>query len=186
MIETTNETEREIIDGLEIIRRPWKDGRAWITILNADRKPGTLNPKPILNLIFKSWERAEERIKSELDARAAWGEQKQKRAEERLAYRHDYKAGDILYTSWGYDQTNIEFFQVVAVPSSKSITVREIASAMPRGEEGFMSGRVVAVPDNFIGAAITKRVTPSGSIKFASYRYAWKWDGRERYCSWYA
>lgn len=187
MIETTNETERrEVINGLEIIRRTWTNGRPWITILNANRKPGALVPKPVLNLTFQTWERAEERIKSELDARAAWGEQKQKRAEERLAYRHDYKAGDILYTSWGYDQTNIEFFQVVAIPSDKSITVREIASAMPRGEEGFMSGRVVAVPDKFTGEPVTKRVSPSGSIKFASYRYAWKWDGRERYCSWYA
>ena len=188
MIETTTESERrETIGGLEIVRRTWKNGRPWIQIYNANRKQGSrFFPKPILNLTFQTWERAEERIKTELDARAAWGEQKKKRAEERLAYRHDYKAGDILYTSWGYDKTNIEFFQVVAVPSSKSITVREIASAMPRGEEGFMSGRVVAVPDKFIGEPVTKRVSPSGSIKFASYRYAWKWDGRELYCSWYA
>ena len=188
MIETTSEAERrEVLDGLEIIRRIWKNGRPWIQIYNANRKQGArFFPKPILNLTFQTWERAEERIKAELDARAAYGERKKKRAEERLAYAHDYKPGDILYTSWGYDQTNIEFFQVVAVPSSKSITVREIASAMPRGEEGFMSGRVVAVPDKFTGEPITKRVSPSGSIKFASYRYAWKWDGRERYCSWYA
>ena len=186
MIETTNKTERETIDGLEIIRRTWTNGRPWITIYNANRKPGTRFPKPILNFTFQTWERAEERIRKELAARAAREERKKKRAEERLAYRHDYKPGDILYTSWGYDQTNIEFFQVVAVPSDKSITVREIASAMPRGEDGFMCGHVVAVPDNFIGEAVTKRVSPSGSIKFASYRYAWKWDGRERYCSWYA
>lgn len=24
-----------------------------------------------------------------------------------------YKVGDIFYTSWGYEQTNIEFYQVV-------------------------------------------------------------------------
>ena len=188
MIETTTETERrETINGLEIIRKTWTNGRPWVTILNANRKPGNRFPKPILNLTFQSWERAEERIKSELDARVAWEEQKKKRAEERLAYRHDYKPGDILYTSWGYDQTNIEFFQVVAVPSSKSITVREIAQRhtdKPTGND--MAAFTMPVPDNFIGEAVTKCVSPSGSIKFASYRYAWKWDGRELYCSWYA
>lgn len=187
MIETTNETEREIIDDLEIIRRTWTNGRPWITILNTNRKPGTRFPKPILNLIFPTWERAEERIREELAARAAWKEQKKKRAEERQNYRHDYKPGDILHTSWGYDQTNIEYFQVVAVPSPKSITVREIAQRhtdKPTGND--MAAFTMPVPGDFIGAAVTKRVSPSGSIKFASYRYAWKWDGRERYCSWYA
>jgi len=189
MIETTSEAERrETVDGLEIIRRTWKNGRPWIQIYNANRKQGArFFPKPILNLTFQTWERAEERIKAELDARAAYGEQKKKRAEERLAYRHDYKLGDILHTSWGYDQTNIEFFQVVAVPSDKSITVREIAQRhtdKPTGND--MAAYTMPVPGDFIGAAVTKRVSPSGSIKFASYRHAWKWDGRERYCSWYA
>jgi len=188
LTETTSKAERrETINGLEIIRRAWTNGRPWITILNANRKPGTLIPKPILNLTFQTWERAEERIREELAARAAREEQKKKRAEERLAYAHDYKPGDILHTSWGYDQTNIEFFQVVAVPSSKSITVREIAQRhtdKPTGND--MAAFTMPVPGDFIGAAVTKRVSPSGSIKFASYRYAWRWDGRERYCSWYA
>ena len=34
------------------------------------------------------------------------------------------RVGDIFYTSWGYDQTNIEFFQVVKV-SPSSVWVQE-------------------------------------------------------------
>jgi hypothetical protein len=180
------EERREIVAGLEIFRKTWNDGRPWIVIYNANRRPGRHFPKPVLNLSFRTWEQAEVRIASEIAARVKWEESKKARAAERMAYRHDFKVGDILYTSWGYDQTNIEFFQVVAIPTPKSITVREIASAMPRGEEGFMCGYVVAVKDSFIGEPITKLVSTSGSIRFESYRYAWKWDGRERYCSWYA
>ena len=193
MIETTNETERrETVNGLKIVRRTWKNGRPWIQIYNANRKQGArFFPKPILNLTFQTWERAEELIREKLAARAAHKDAMKKRAEERQNYRHDYKVGDILYTSWGYDQTNIEFFQVVAVPSLKSITIREIAGQQtdtPTGND--MAAYVIPRPGvfSFPGGAkdVTKRVSPNGSVKFASYRYAWKWDGRERYCSWYA
>lgn len=188
MIETTSEAERrEVLDGLEIIRRNWKNGRPWITIYNANRKPGTLNPKPILNLTFQTWERAEERIKAELDARAAQEQAKATRKQARADYTHEYKVGDILYSSWGYDQTNIDFYQVTAVPSSKSITVMEIGQRHTAKETGSdMAAYTMPVPDAFKGEAMTKRVNPGGTVKFSSFQYAWKWDGREYYCSWYA
>ena len=37
------------------------------------------------------------------------------------------KVGDILYSSWGYDQTNIEFFKVVRV-SEFSVWIQEVGS----------------------------------------------------------
>ena len=37
------------------------------------------------------------------------------------------KIGDILYSSWGYDQTNIEFFKVVKV-SEFSVWIQEVGS----------------------------------------------------------
>jgi hypothetical protein len=38
----------------------------------------------------------------------------------------DPQIGDIFRTSWGYDQTNVEFFQVVA-RSAKSVKLRRIS-----------------------------------------------------------
>jgi hypothetical protein len=35
------------------------------------------------------------------------------------------KVGDILYSSWGYDQTNIEFFKVVKV-SEFSVWIQQV------------------------------------------------------------
>lgn len=37
------------------------------------------------------------------------------------------KVGDILYSSWGYDQTNIEFFKVVKV-SEFSVWIQQVGS----------------------------------------------------------
>lgn len=41
-------------------------------------------------------------------------------------YEHGYKVGDILYISWGYEQTNLDFFQVVAA-TEKSIRIVEVS-----------------------------------------------------------
>ena len=43
-----------------------------------------------------------------------------------IEYEHGYKVGDILYISWGYEQTNLDFFKVVAV-TEKSIRIVEIS-----------------------------------------------------------
>lgn len=40
------------------------------------------------------------------------------------------KVGDIFHASWGYDQTNNNFFQVVALVGETSVRVREVAPAI--------------------------------------------------------
>lgn len=46
------------------------------------------------------------------------------------------KSGDYFYTSWGYDQTNIDYLVVVGVsPSDKTVTCR-MADPINIGEEG--------------------------------------------------
>ena len=36
------------------------------------------------------------------------------------------KVGDLFHSSWGYDQTNNDFFQVVALVGDSSVRVREV------------------------------------------------------------
>lgn len=112
---------------------------------------------------------------------------------ERRAQRnqpHTLKVGDILNASWGYDQTNVDFFQVVEVPSKNYVMVKEIGQSTVAGSEGFMSCHVMPVKDNFINGwklkGEAKRVKVSGnSIKVEGIR-ASLWDGRACYNSWYA
>ena len=59
--------------------------------------------------------------------------------------------GDIFHTSWGYDQTNIEFFKVVEIsPSGKTCQVIQIGSKTVPGSEGFMSDSVIPDPKTII------------------------------------
>ena len=75
-------------------------------------------------------------------------------AEGIVAYRlhtaapHDLKVGDILYSSWGYDQTNIDFYQVTAV-GVHSVKIREIEQKVVGGSTG--SDLVTAEPGKFKG-----------------------------------
>ncbi len=62
---------------------------------------------------------------------------------------HNVKVGDLFCMSWGYDQTNIEFFQVVRT-SANSVWVREIAARSVPGSQGFMCENVTPVKDSFL------------------------------------
>lgn len=90
------------------------------------------------------------------------------------------KIGDILYASWGYDQTNVDFYEVVGITKSgASVKVVEIGSKRVSGSE------VVAVPGTGTGGKVlTKRVSKSSygySIAIESYSSAYLWDGKPKY-----
>jgi len=71
--------------------------------------------KPLWHYRFRSPDQFEKQVKETIDSRKSHAETMDKRRQERTQYRHTLKEGDILYSSWGYDQTNIDFYQVVAV-----------------------------------------------------------------------
>lgn len=119
-----------------------------------------------------------------------------RRAEELRAERraerskpHNLEKGLILYTSWGYDQTNVEYYEVIDVPSPCFVVVQEIGAPLARGEESFMSGNSVPDPETRIGKPLRRKVNMQGgspSVKINDVVTAWVWDGKERYSSWYA
>ena len=59
-----------------------------------------------------------------------------------------FEIGDIFYTSWGYDQTNVSFFQVVS-RTRKTVTVRKVAKEYVEST-GKDSANVVPVKDEFL------------------------------------
>lgn len=58
------------------------------------------------------------------------------------------KVGDLFYADWGYDQTNINFFQVVALLGSQSVRVREVVPHIVNSKENGGMARYItaAVP----------------------------------------
>ena len=102
------------------------------------------------------------------------------------------KIGQIFRRSWGYDQTNVDYFQVVAI-KAKTVVVRAISYKEVPGSRGFMSCSIVPDKDNFIGSELPKvcRVSEDASngskITVGTQKWAYLVkDGEKAYCSWYA
>jgi hypothetical protein len=96
------------------------------------------------------------------------------------------KIGDILYSSWGYNMTIVDFYKVLAVsPSGKSITLQRLQSDVVDGDAGY-SGHVMPSrhEDRREKPIKNKRVSPSRdgySVKIDSSANAYKWDGKKKY-----
>lgn len=103
------------------------------------------------------------------------------------------QVGDVLVCSWGYDQTNVDFYKVLRV-MAKSVAIVRIAAKVTEST-GYMCGKSVPHEPHTIAAgrgrdSMTKRVSPCStygySVKISDYATAFKWDGEPEYTSWYA
>ena len=106
----------------------------------------------------------------------------------RTSFNHTLTVGAILYASWGYDQTNIDFYQVVEVVGKKSVKLRGISGKSIRQAAG--ADYVVASKDSFKdrdtfledgNPPTLKRVKQGNTISLSSYANAYPWDGKEKY-----
>jgi len=88
------------------------------------------------------------------------------------------KVGDLFYTSWGYEQTNIDFYQVTKVISPVTVEVRSCGDK--RVYDQSMAGHVKADKGNLSGEPKKHRVLydmqGNPSFKVASYARAWPTD----------
>ena len=103
--------------------------------------------------------------------------QTKQRNTERLAkMREMIDVGDIYYTSWGYDQTNIDFYLVV---DRTAATVEVVKIGKDCVET--MTGVDVVVPNPLVkwGDTIKRKINTTG-FKIASYAYAYHWDGEPK------
>lgn len=80
---------------------------------------------------------------------AVKAERRKTRARARAAVRNPWKVGDLFVNSWGYEQTNIDFYEVAAM-TQKTVTLRRIASETVPGNDAFMSRDVRPVPGGFL------------------------------------
>lgn len=97
---------------------------------------------------------------------------------------HGIKLGDIFVSSWGYEQTNVDFFEVVKV-TPKGVGIVEIGK-QSIGDTGGPSVKVVPVPGSAgKGAPVkSKQVRDTGGtkrIRINSYSTARLWDGQPEY-----
>jgi hypothetical protein len=131
--------------------------------------------KPSKWLRCPTAERRDSQIKLMLGQIADAADRKEKYRQEAMAERGTFAEGEILYTSWGWEQTNIDFYQVVRVTGA-SIVVRELAKNSV--ETMSMQGRCTAKKDEFVGPEIMLRIGTYGPKIEGRYNL-YKWDGRE-------
>ena len=101
-------------------------------------------------------------------------------------FKHDLVVGDILYTSWGWEQTNIDFYKVLGLHGKKSISIVAIGENCNYDPYG-MTGTKMPHPDTVSASSkVLRGIYGFYGIKIESYSKAKKWDGEPKHYSCYA
>lgn len=153
-----------------------------------------LNAKKVWNrqigyFSFKTEEARKHYIEDLITSYSDWETRKAQHRAERQNLVNTYKIGDIFYNSWGYDQTNIDFFEVVKI-SAKKVWIREIKGKLTQYTGNGMAGFTIARPGEYASEKVYIASIGfyglTAKLDHSRTQYLSKWDGKELYCSWYA
>ena len=112
---------------------------------------------------------------------------------------HSLRVGDILYSSWGYEQTNNTFFRVEKLVGKTMVALREVFLGIKDSdatgvdaEDRYYDTSVWSYNENE-PEEITKKVKnysqdkspESDFVNINSFMSAHKYNGQKLYCSWY-
>lgn len=102
---------------------------------------------------------------------------------QKLETVHHLQVGQILSSSWGYEQTNVNFYQIVEIRGKCKIILREINKV--RDFQGSMHGTCVPVKDQFIGEEFARMADKYKSVRITQCQIATLWNGfPETWSSW--
>ncbi|EGU1162738.1 hypothetical protein IS582_003748 [Salmonella enterica] len=90
--------------------------------------------------------------------------------------------GDVFVSSWGYEQTNVNFYQVISVHGKKTVTVQEIRASVLLTRS--MSGYKTPLLNYFCGEPLKRRVRDCYSvpaIEIESFEMAYKTQPEEKH-----
>lgn len=145
--------------------------------------------KPFACYWFGSEEQREAWVQRQREAETESLNYKAERTQSRKAEREKMSAqlivGSLLYTSWGYDQTNVEFYEITARKGA-TVTLRQIAAETVK-ETGWASANVKPRRGVYVGEPFNRRITAYG-VKIDNVVSAWPCSDEERthHSSWYA
>ena len=150
----------ELIYNISLVRFRGRTGRciaAWT--------PGMKRPP---RYVYKAhtpeeYDKAMERIRQEAERFRRHDEAVARSSEE---FRRSLRVGDILYSSWGWEQTNIDFYQVIAIRGS-AVDLRQLDQRTT--EDSYMCGTTVPLPDVFKGKTHTHRQQGCKSSSYKIY-----------------
>lgn len=111
-------------------------------------------------------------------------QQKAKQAEKAEEFMKQVKVGDFFYSSWGYEQTNIDFYQVTK-KTAKTVWLRPVSSNVTA--TGCMTAVETPKRDHFTSnshvSSEGKRCKMQGygsrpSVRICDYADAYLWTGK--------
>lgn len=132
--------------------------------------------KPSWHYRFKDFAQFQKTINDTVNNRLAHKKTVEERRQKRFA-PHSLSVGDYLYCSWGYDQTNIDFYKVTKLIGKNKIQVVSCKNKISYSSPASQSDYVVP-GDDIIGSEQNYIVNSQyNSIRVYSFASAKKWDG---------
>lgn len=96
---------------------------------------------------------------------------------------HSLEVGTVMVCSWGYEQTNVDYYEVIEV-RGRNVELRELAKVVTH--TGEMTGTCLPLAGEYVGAAFVRRGSASNTVAINTYQTAHVHDGRPLCWSSYA
>lgn len=94
------------------------------------------------------------------------------------------KVGDVLEASWGYDQTNVDFYKVVKA-TAKTVWLKSLKQTYVSAASSL--SEFVSASDEFESDEVYKRKVHFGSygpaVRMTQYKFAYLWDSKPKFQS---
>ena len=135
--------------------------------------------RPTYHYSYKTTDKAREALRRFADEAEAIATERDNRKAERRAkldQPHGLAVGDVLRSSWGYDQTNTDYFEVTRVIGKRTVEVRQLAEQIE--QTAWAQGNSVPVPGQYVGAPMRRQVDTQGAVNIlhATYGRAYKME----------
>ena len=128
--------------------------------------------KPSFYYTFKSREKLEQYVTEAIKRGLACKKAVEQDRAERVNFQHSLVVGDILVSMWGYDQTNVDFYEVTRLVGKKSVEIRRIGGEVTKTQ--WEGGSVVPAPGYFLlkKESMIKRVGEGNRLRLNTYSSA--------------
>ena len=121
--------------------------------------------KPAFHYRYPTAEARDKKVSEWMEEQSSFKKERQKREMRRLA------VGDVLCSSWGYEQTNIDYYMVTLLVGETMVELVEIGQH--REYTDSMQGTCTPDPARVIGKPFRRRVDGE-AVKISSYASAFK------------
>lgn len=120
--------------------------------------------KAAWHLRFKTYEARRAKV-------ITWMRSRQEMAGRRKPSERELAVGDVVYASWGYDQTNIDYYKVTKLVGNTSVELVEVAAKV--SHQSSMTGVCIPDTESEVGERFVRRAN-GASVKIDSVRRASK------------